>query len=118
VYRAFTKYTSKSASCKTSYKAIQYTPVDCSATLVIPHFFSHGHHLLQAFRTTVKGLHWLCISIGRHGHIVRVLAYVNASSISMDYLQCHVVRLDLSCQFVSLFSAQLTATRRNGSGER
>lgn len=35
--RAFTRYTSRPACSRMSYSAIQYTPVDCIATVRIPH---------------------------------------------------------------------------------
>src|ERR1017187_9498070 len=50
VSRALTRYTSKPAASRMSYTAIQYTPVDCIATVRIPHRFSHS---AMAFSSTV-----------------------------------------------------------------
>src|SRR6516225_691507 len=42
VSRAFTRYTSNPASSRMSYTGVQYTPVDCMATVRMPHCFSHA----------------------------------------------------------------------------
>jgi len=50
VSRVFTKYTSKPPFSRMSYTAIQYTPVDCIATVRMPHCFSQ---VAMAFSSAV-----------------------------------------------------------------
>lgn len=42
VCRAFTRYTSKPRSSRTSYNGIQYTPVDCITTVFTPQLFDQS----------------------------------------------------------------------------
>src|ERR1700733_10982057 len=48
VWRAFTRNTSSPCCSSTSYKAIQYTPVDCMATVFTPHDCNHSANCFSA----------------------------------------------------------------------
>lgn len=77
-----------------SYTAIQYTPVDCIATVRIPHYLSQ---LAIAFSSAVVQpkcrTGWLSRAAGRH--VVGVVADINAGGIRMSHFQADMFALDL-----------------------
>src|ERR1019366_9255277 len=107
VSRALTRYTSKPAASRMSYTAIQYTPVDCIATVRIPHCFSHSTMTFSS--TVVHPKHrtgWLS-RVGGTGYVVRFVTNVNARSMGMDHFQAEVFALDLPHRLAPLLAVHL-----------
>ena len=95
VSRAFTKYNSKPAPSRMSYTAIQYTPVDCIATVRIPHCFSQtaisfaldlSRHLspLLAVHLLPIALRWAADCF--LGFLVLLVFHANRSTLNSTWL--------------------------------
>src|SRR5437899_9741026 len=107
VSRALTRYTSKPAVSRMSYTAIQYTPVDCIATVRIPHCFSHSAKAFSSNCSAPEVPHRLAIACRGNSYVVGFVADVNACSMGMDHFQAEVFALDLPHHLASLLAVHL-----------
>src|SRR5882762_8829741 len=107
VSRAFTRYTSKPACSRMSYTAIQYTPVDCIATVRIRHCFSHPAIAFSSAVVLAEASHRFGIARRWYGRVVGFITYINAGGIGMHHFQAEVIALDPPHHLSSLLAVHL-----------
>src|SRR5260370_20545164 len=99
---AFTTNTRIPRSARMSYSAIQYTPVDCMATVSIPHRTSQSAISCRVLRETSEAPHRLRVQIRRHRHPVLLITYIDTRGFGGHYLQPQRAILPLQLRSVVL----------------